>query len=132
MKIVYKKPPVWDEVVKKFDIEGQLVIFAYGDKIYNPFDAIIPDDLMVHEETHMRQQEKFGNVKEWWKKYLDDSKFRLYQELEAYQNQYKYAKKNYSRQMTKALLKKISKDLSSSVYGNIISFAEAKNLIKDI
>ena len=132
MKIINKKPPVWDEVVKRFDIEGQAVIFAYGDKIYNPFNAIIPDDLIVHEETHMHQQEKFGDIKKWWIKYLDDSEFRLSQELEAYRIQYKYSKENYSRQMRKALLKRIAKDLSSPVYGNIISFDKAKDLIKNI
>lgn len=132
MIILNEKPPVWDEVIKRFDIEGKPVIFAYGDKIYNPFNAIIPDDLMAHEEVHMHQQEKFGDIKKWWVKYLDDSEFRLSQELEAYRTQYEYAKEYYSRQRMKALLKRIAKDLSSPVYGNIISFDKAKDLIKNI
>ena len=68
--------------------------------------------------------------KEWWDKYLDDPQFRLEQEIEAYQNQYQYAKEHYPRNKRKFTLKETAKALSGKMYGNLVTFEEAKDLIQ--
>lgn len=129
MEIVNKYPPNIEEIKKNFTLHKG-IIFTYGDKLYNPDNGIIDEALMKHEETHTVQQG--DNPDEWWDKYFTDKEFRLKQELEAYQNQYKYAIENYGRPMRRNLLKIISKDLSSVMYGSLISEEEAKGLIKKI
>jgi len=127
MEIVKDFPPNIKEIQKRFDLTGRKPVFTYGNRLYNPYEIIISDDLMVHEQTHEKQQ--LGMVKEWWNKYLIDDSFRLSQELEAYRNQYKYACENYPRQARRQLLKFIACSLSSKMYGNIINYDKAKLLI---
>ncbi|HEC32912.1 MAG TPA: hypothetical protein ENI63_01470 [Candidatus Kaiserbacteria bacterium] len=129
MKIVYKYPPNIEKIRAVFPLHKG-IIFTYGDTLYNPDRGKIDEALMKHEETHTRQQG--DDIDGWWEKYFVDVDFRMKQELEAYQNQYKYAVENYSRNMRRVLLKVISKDLSSAMYGNIISEEEAKGAIKEM
>ena len=128
MKIVHKYPPNIEDIKSVFPI-SRGIIFTYGDTIYNPDNFIIPDDLITHEETHMKQQGK--DPDRWWKRYFVDQKFRLEQELEAYRNQYRYAINNYDKRSRKELLKRISKDLSRPLYGSLVTKKEAKKLIKE-
>lgn len=130
MKIVKGHPPNYKKITDTFKI-GKNVVFTYGDTLYSPGDGEIPAHLMAHEERHSIQQAKMG-VEEWWDKYLEDEKFRLEQELEAYQDQYVVLKERYGRAYRRDILKKISKDLASPMYGSIISTEEAKELITNV
>ncbi len=130
MKIVVDFPPNIREITKKFDLDGLMPVFAYGDTLYNPSGYDIPEDLMVHEETHHRQQLAYG-IEEWWALYLEKDTFRLSQEVEAYQNQYQFIKDKYSRQVRRKLLQDMAKNLSSKLYGHIISKQDAQELIKN-
>lgn len=131
MKIKYKYPPNYKEIVERFPAVKRMpgVVVTYENVLYVPSGSNIPPDLMVHEETHMKQQNDMG-VKEWWKHYFLYDEFRLKQEVEAYHNQFKYAKLHYGRQQSRKILRKIAKDLSCPMYGNIISKDKAKELIK--
>lgn len=126
MKLSTRIPPIYLRLKKKFGINWDKgVIIAYGNVVYCKFE--ISPDLIVHEQTHIKQQLDYG-VEKWWDRYLEDKDFRLSQELEAYKNQANYLKEKkpkgyYDR------LEKICKDISSSMYGNIISYEEASNLI---
>lgn len=62
-------------------------VFSYGKFIYNPDNAYIDVPTYVHESLHLEQQKKLGSSK-WWDKFLKDKRFRLEQELPAYQVQY--------------------------------------------
>ena len=125
MNIIQAFPPNYAEIEKVFDIRGKNIVFAYGDVLYNPRGADITNDLMVHEETHKRQQ---GNdPASWWSKYLKDVNFRLNQEVEAYRNQFQFYKQKHKHWMP--FLQFISKDLSGKMYGNIISFVDAMSAI---
>jgi len=132
MKIEHKRPPNYLEIIKHFPTVAnkQGVIFTYGDILYAPNVHSISHDLMKHEETHQRQQEKMGKDI-WWDRYFNEPEFRLSQELEAYRNQYKYTQINYGRKLRREVLKNISKDLSSSIYGNLITKVKATQLIKE-
>ena len=120
-KIKYSRP-------NKFGIYERAVKQFGGDKIYTKSD--LPQHLIVHETTHIRQQAKMG-VEKWWDRYFEDEKFRFSQELEAYRNQYKYITENYNDdKIITMLLKSLAKDLSGYIYGNLCSFKEALSLIK--
>lgn len=102
------------------------LIITYGDTIY--CKSKLTPDLMVHESTHVRQQTEMGKDT-WWEKYFTDDKFRLEQEVEAYQNQWNYIKENYNRHSRKTLYKHII-DSMVKMYGNMCTEEEAINLIK--
>jgi hypothetical protein len=122
-------PPNIEEIKKAFKLDGRNVIFTYGDVIFNPGSNMIDLALMAHEQTHSIQQD--GKPEKWWERYLKDKEFRLSQELHAYQVQYRYyCKEVKDRNQRYRFLTKIAGDLSSELYGNIISKSEAIRLIK--
>lgn len=130
MKIEIKYPPNIKDIEKRFGTLGKNVVFTYGDTLYNPSGAFIDVYLTKHEETHARQQ---GNdIEGWWKKYFEDDKFRLNQEIEAYHNQYEYFCKNKKDLLRQEkFLALIAGDLSGAMYGNICDLKEAKKFIKN-
>lgn len=120
MIIIEDYPPNYKDIEIKFHPSPRTV-FTWGDIIYNPNRVRIPKDLEVHESVHMKQQA--GYPKMWWERYLVDPKFRLSQELEAYITQFRYYKKINKSWMPFA--RRIAGDLSSSLYGYIISYSDA-------
>ena len=128
MQIKQAFPPNISEIAKKFDISDLPVVFTYGNILYNPTGEPISDDLMAHEEVHERQQTIYG-VEKWWRDYLDDEQFRLSQEVEAYKAQYDSIN-TWSRDLRRKFLRAIANNLSSRLYGKIITSDKAKQLIK--
>ena len=129
MKVKNEFPPNIDEIRMVFDLEGFNPVFTYGDTLYNPTGLPVSEDLMKHEEIHEKQQKLIG-VKEWWRMYLTDEKFRLSQEAEAYREQYQFIKEKMNRKARLPILKELTNNLSSKLYGNLINFNQAKELIK--
>lgn len=130
VKISETYPPNYEEICSVIPAvrHQKGIVFTYGDTIYNPDKQMIEDHLECHEETHEKQQAKIG-IDEWWKKYLEDPKFRLEQEVEAYRAQYKMVSKVYGRASATELVKSIAKDLSGAMYGNILKYKEARKAI---
>lgn len=126
MKIINGYPPNINDIRKKFKLTNE-VVFTYGDTLYSPRFQGISDDLMIHEQTHRKQQ---LNPQSWWKEYLDNPEFRLTQEIEAYHNQYTFVKKAIGIDRATPLLNKLASDLSSSLYGDCITYEEAREKIK--
>lgn len=130
MEIVNEFPPNIEKIKAKFgDKEISHAVFTYGDKIYNPQKFDIQDHVVAHEQVHRIQQEEIG-VEAWWDKYLNDSKFRLEQELEAYSVQYRFIRSRFNNKSAKWFLEVISRDLSSPMYGNIVSSFQASTMIR--
>lgn len=128
MEIVKEYPPNIEKIKKIANLEGKQIVFTYGKTIYNPTGAVIPRNLELHEEVHAKQQGR--DIEQWWDKYLSDEKFRLEQEVEAYKVQYKYVTEHGADRDTKReFLRHICQDLSGPVYGHIVSFEQAKQLI---
>jgi len=124
MKIINTNPPHIEKIKAVFNLDGLKVVFTYGDEIYNPTGENIPEHVICHEEIHSRQQKDIGRDV-WWDRYLVDSKFRLDQELEAYRGQYQFVKKiAKNSKVLSNFLSAIAKDLSSKMYGNILTQAE--------
>lgn len=129
MKIVTGYPENYEEIKAAFPaIENMATVFAYGDTLYNPTGAKIPDHLLVHEQTHTKQQAMSPDL--WWRQYIADAQFRLQQEVEAYGNQYAYISEIASNRVRREFLHTFSKTLSSEMYGSIVSYAEADRLIR--
>jgi hypothetical protein len=130
MKIVEDYPPNYEEICKHFKIRNnKYVVFTYGDTLYNPGGGHIAEDLKAHEQVHMQQQQTLG-ASQWWQIYLADPKFRLVQEVQAYRRQYNFSK-IYPRSNRRKLLRSISQDLSGPMYGNIVNYQTAKDLIEN-
>lgn len=130
MEIIKDFPPNIAQIDKKLNVRAMKnVVFTYGESLYNPLGDPISPDLMAHEETHAKQQKNYG-VGDWWTRYLEDPGFRLTQELEAYQEQFKAVQGN-SRAWRRLFLTRISQDLASELYGHIINAKTAKELINE-
>lgn len=137
VEISSEKPPQWilDAVKKKWGVEWESrVIFTYGELI-TTYHGEMTEDFIPHEMTHVRQQAEYPGGKDaWWQRYLEDDKFRLEQELEAYRNQYQWLLKNplVNKQERFENLKWYAVSLSGSMYGNIVSFFQAMSLISQL
>ena len=133
MIVVTQYPPNYEEITNNFPtiIGKKGVIFTYGEAIFNPDGLPIDHDLQIHEATHSIQQDTIG-PKAWWDKYFTDPQFRLSQELEAYQNQYRsFCDRIKDRNKRALYLFRLATDLGSAQYGNIISPTEAQKRIKN-
>jgi hypothetical protein len=130
LKIVVSKPPNWDELNAVFNLEAKRgLLFTYGDTVFNPDGVAISPAIMAHEEVHKDQQ---GNdIEGWWQRYIVDINFRLNQELEAHRREWKvYKQMVKDRNYRSAYLSYISSRLASSLYGNVVTSKDAKQLIK--
>ncbi len=128
MKIINDFPPNIEDLKTFFEITEHTV-FTYGDILYVPDGSYIDDALLAHEETHQRQQDRMG-IEKWWKLYMISADFRLSQEVEAYQNQYKVLKiKIRDRNKLNKVVQSLAKDLSSPLYGDIITRSKALKAI---
>lgn len=133
MNIVVDYPPNIEEIRKSFDFNEKITVFTYGDNLFNPANRTIPEHLIIHEATHQAQQTEYnGGPAAWWGEYIANPKFRLEQEVEAYSNQFNYIKDTTKdRNAHYQYLHKFAKDLSSKMYGNIVTYSDAVNLIRD-
>lgn len=115
--------PLLDKYKKKFPGITGHTIFAYSPDIYT--DYKLTSDLLVHENTHLKQQDEMGRDL-WVEKFLNDPQFRLDMELEAYKKQLNSILDSKKRR-DMALI--CAENLSSDLYDNIISLSEAFDLL---
>lgn len=136
VKTSQQKPPQWilDAVKEKWGVVWESnVIFTYNGVI-STSSGEMTEDLIAHENTHIEQQARLeGWGDEWWKRYLADDQFRFEQELEAYQNQYKWLVRNIKdRNEVFRFLTHYAKSLSGAMYGNMCDFHTAWRKIKGV
>jgi hypothetical protein len=81
MNVVIAQPPNLAEIDAVFPNRGDGIIYAFGDKIYNPSNATIPRFLLAHEGAHGSRQISVFGVDRWWRQYLDDAEFRYREEV---------------------------------------------------
>ncbi len=125
-------PPIYEELHKHFGVEWKNgIIITYGDTAYC-IRPINRPDIIEHEKTHVKQQAE-TTPEEWYAKYIHNADFRLEMELEAYRAQIKWLKDNTqytTRDMRRHLIQTLAKDLSSYIYGNLVSYKHALELLK--
>lgn len=134
MKIVNTKPPafIWERCKAMFTFNEDTTVFTFADVLYNPGNATMIDHLIVHEEVHAQQQSHDEiAAKLWWLRYFEDSKFRIDQEIEAYNAQYKFiCTKIKDRNARAQALHQLATYCSGAMYGNAIVYSEAIARIK--
>ena len=130
MKIVNAWPPNIEQIRAVLTPPANTV-FTYEDTIYAPgIKFELHPHLIVHERVHEKQQGNFLTPQDWWTNYLENKEFRFNQELEAYQAQYVYFRANNSRNVSRGFARTIAKDLSGIMYGKIVDFTKALEMIK--
>lgn len=132
MQISHKRPPNYDKIVKVLPSASRLrssILFCYGHTIYTLSYKPISPHLIAHEKVHCDRQGE--DIEGWWDKYLNDPKFRFYEELLAHRAEYQsMVSDNANRLQKRSALKIVSKRLSSKLYGaNSISVKQAQGLI---
>lgn len=127
--ILIENPPIYDRIAQVFDVEGKSILYAWGDRIYNPGGIIIPKELISHERIHgERQGTDEASVLAWWDRYLVDAEFRFNEELPAHREEYlSLAKRHRDKQML--YLQYVGEKLASSLYGNMVTVEQAKDAI---
>jgi hypothetical protein len=132
MRVVAARPPLFAEIDAAFHIEGKGVTFAFGDVIYNPHGANVTPELMAHEKVHGARQG--GDVEGWWRRYIADPQFRFDEELPAHIAEYRAFCANntagQARNARRMALHHIAARLASPLYGRLVSYDEARRLIK--
>lgn len=91
MIVVPARPPNFDAILEKMpDADKAGVIFAYGERIFNPSGIEIPPALIAHEAVHCKRQHPYDVVgpETWWVLYLNDPEFRYHEELLAHVAEY--------------------------------------------
>lgn len=128
MKVIKAFPPNYTEIAKVFPVAGKPgILYAWGDKLYNPSGVQVSPWLMAHEETHGRQQQAV-DIPLWWRRYIDDPWFRLDQEIEAHRKEwqeYLDLMQGANPKHVNQYLDLIASRLSSPLYGNLITFDRA-------
>ena len=131
VKVKVEKPPIYEEVIKVFEINPESTLFTYGDTIYAPGGGDIPDHLIIHEQVHMKQQNyNDADAAIWWENFLKDKEFRLTQEAEAYAAQYAFICKTVKNHEERFKIRMdLAKFLSGAMYGFMINQVEGAGLI---
>ena len=133
MKILNEKPPEWimTGCLNQFRIDVSHTFWTYGDTIYNPGGLELPDHIIAHEEVHESQQTTYDGGKDaWWREYLNNARFRMEQEAQAYGGQYAfYCTKVKDRNQRARFLHTISSSFASPLYQLALTQAQAKAMI---
>ena len=134
MKIIHAYPPNLGAILRHFpSVKGRPgVIFAWGDRIYNPGGQTLPFQIMAHEVEHAMRQNAMGGPEKWWDRYLNEPEFMWTQELFAHRVEYREFKKiETSPQRQLLYLDNIAKRFSGLLYNHCISYARARALIEN-
>lgn len=118
MKIIKAFPPNYSTLVKAFPIRGRSVIFAWGDRIYNPAGIVIGSELLAHEAVHGRRQQEAG-IDAWWERYIAEPRFRFDEEVLAHVAEVRAGGR----------LDDVAEKLASPIYGRLIDAASARNML---
>lgn len=133
LQIVKALPPNYPELCKAFDIANRRgVIFCFGPTLYNPDGVDLDAAILAHEELHSARQAAFGGVDLWWRRYLDDRRFRFDEEVPAWSLQYHLTAKDIpNRQQRQRLLMHYAKVLSGPMYDCGLPRERVKRLIRE-
>lgn len=114
--IKHERPPNYDQIVEAFPfVKEKIVLFAYGEHVYNPSGTEIPRPLLAHEYRHCARQ--FGGREEaWWSAYIADPEFRYHEELLGHVDEYKATATSVDRNARARLLNRTALRLIAPLY----------------
>lgn len=132
MKVIRAFPPNWPEIAKHFPVKGkQGILYAYGDRLYNPSGVQVTPWIMAHEMEHGRRQEDEGqSVRRWWDEYLNYPDFRLKEEVYAHHKEWESYRQTFTLEKNQnSYLAMMAKRLSSPLYDLGITLEDAARRI---
>ena len=121
--------PIITPILKLFFPIRKETIITWGDTIYVEKGVIMKEDVRQHELVHIKQQKSSKWYGLWFMiRFITSKMFRTEVELEAFKAQYKYICDNgYDK---KFHLRLMANELSSELYGSMMSYGGAIKLIK--
>jgi hypothetical protein len=129
--VIVGLPPVYGQIVAAVGVPPDTAVYTYGDTVYSPSGGDLDADIEAHERKHMAQQAQMG-AEDWWDHWTDNVEFRVWQELEGYQAQYRSFCKRYKDRNDRARYAfALAKDLAGPMYGRVIEFEEAYRRIRE-
>jgi hypothetical protein len=124
-----KRPPNFERIAAVFPgARGKGTIFSYGDRIYLPDGGNLSRELMAHEGMHGMRQIDMG-VEVWWDEYLRNPAFMFEEELLAHRAEYAAYRAGRHGRSRAGHLHIIAERLSGTLYGNVVTYAGAVDLI---
>jgi hypothetical protein len=128
VQIVIGRPPNYDEIKAKFNLVPG-VVFAYAPSIYNPDAVVLQLHITEHEKFHISRQG--SDPAAWWRRYIDDESFRLYEEVLAHQVEIEaYVVTHQENRNPRDYWEKVcAQRLCSKVYGRMIGYHGALDLL---
>ena len=142
MRIVQAYPPLIDAIDGAFGVIGKPILFAWGDRIYNPAGVTVPAELLAHEKVHGERQSAYAfgagledKVQAWWGEYIANPTFRLEEEMPAHVVEFKSlceqhrAKWTSERNMRRTFAAHVARKLSAPLYGRLVTFEAAKKFL---
>lgn len=134
MKIIKGRPPIFEEIVAALPGAAEPgVLFCWGDTIFTMGSLTIEPELVVHEAVHCERQG--SDLVGWWRRYLEDTQFRLDEETPAHVAEFKklceLRRPHWvsQRAMRRTFAAHIGSKLAAPLYGNLISPTKAKELL---
>lgn len=131
-KVVWDFPPLYEEIAAAFKLRrDQGIIFSWGGRVFNPDGLSISPPLAAHEAVHgARQGTVEANIVDWWKRYIDDVRFRLEEEIPAHQAEYRWFIEHGNRNQRRIALKQTAARLASPLYGRLVGVSTARDMLK--
>lgn len=124
MTMVRGYPPNYKAIIAHFPaVKKHTPIFCYGKTIYYTHTSEPDEAKIVHESVHSQRQG--DNPDGWWNRYFDDVQFRFFEEMIAHRAELAYFK-GAGRKMRRFQLHQIAKNLSSPIYGPMVSRSAAQ------
>ena len=131
-KLVTAFPPNWRDIAAKFPIKGRPgIVYAYGDRIYNPSGRVLPSWILDHENVHCKRQNEHG-VGAWWDAYLVNSAFRLAEEVLAHQKEWQSFRSIHNFKQNAQYLETMIDRLSGPIYRLGVSREDARLFITEL
>jgi hypothetical protein len=128
-QIVTDYPPLIDEIDVAFGVRGRHgIIYAWGNRIYNPSSVFVPPQLVVHEVVHCIRQGV--DITGWWRRYIDEPAFRLAEEIPAHQAEYQWLLEYAPRRERRQALQVVAARLAGKLYGGLVTPKRAKELLR--
>lgn len=132
MKIIKAYPPNFADIKQTFPhvVGLQGVLYAWGDRVFNPSGGPVAQWLRAHEAVHLQQQSRLeGGVSKWWFMYLRSMAFRYLMEVPAHVTEYRTYLQN-KKDKKGRYLQSIAERLSGPLYGHLVDYETALQTIR--
>ena len=131
-KIIRAFPPNWTYIAAAFPIKGRPgIVYAYGDRIYNPSGVKIEPWILAHENEHCKRQNEHG-IGAWWDAYILNAHFRLAEEVLAHRVEWQDFRSGHHFKANARYLERMIDRLSGPIYGLGLGREDARALITEV